>query len=982
MSGAHVITFYSFKGGVGRTQALANVAVALANQGKRVILLDMDMESPGLPLFFRDAAGSPLSDDRLAGQPGLLDYLEACQKLPATEPPISELLLPVSHPQQRHGSLRLLTVGRTDGSYPERITAFSWERFYQEQEGFRYLELLRQRLCQAQADFVLIDSRTGMTDIGAVCTFQLPDLVVVLFALHQQGIHGARRIAQAIARNREDSEFDEAPPRPRSVLLVPSRVEEISEIERRNEWLQRARDELAGCGAFLAEEPSHLPYVPYWAFGESIAVRPEGEGVPDPLSQAYERLTHEITQRCGETSSVMPRKALRSPLALRKDAAELTRTVAALQQDLNAFAASRAELPALRAWGSKLQHAHETFLQDLQRIQGDLSPFLTRFPTGRSASLEAPRTAAEWDSACTQLTHRIDEVCAAWRRQRQEELRARLVELSEGDEEAAQEHLQPLLVLLDEGDEDALSARLPALEKQLREESLLPQLRGGRLDAQRLAERIRSPERRRDWLERQIGRLAEEGAAEEATARQLLTLLALRLNEDPTQPPERAHYDAYDIACTLWPEQDPQLFPQVGAQLWSTAWQRYFAAPPGQRDPLWPMGPASREQLLRVAKEAPQHLSVVSDTINEGLQSWPMGKADWHGELAILFESRQDDPCLKRALRGLGNRPGRADLNARLLALWLSVAPVEHEDQAAYLAALQSSNYLAEAFYALCAYLQEHPDTAHDPRWDGLLFEYITWVVRDDKLQTAAQALEPLLSDEAFIERLWTLKAGRALVALWVGFLQDGWSWPSAPRRAVHERLLRERPDEHLLPTTVWFWLEQLRRIPDALEALQRAAQVRPVHVRLLELQEETFHQSWGDSARYEAEFKLLVAELLPKVLRARGGEELEAAQRLVDKSGNADDWMNATYTRLIAKNPRVRRPDGAGRKKILDAFRRLHEGLLALMAMQRSGEALQDLVELGVNKERARDALVFWLKKGAGPLGVRLEGLMKAAHG
>ena len=48
-----IVTFYSFKGGTGRTMALANVAWILAANGKRVLVADWDLESPGLHRFFQ-----------------------------------------------------------------------------------------------------------------------------------------------------------------------------------------------------------------------------------------------------------------------------------------------------------------------------------------------------------------------------------------------------------------------------------------------------------------------------------------------------------------------------------------------------------------------------------------------------------------------------------------------------------------------------------------------------------------------------------------------------------------------------------------------------------------------------------------------------------------------------------------------------------------------------------------------------------------
>jgi MinD-like ATPase involved in chromosome partitioning or flagellar assembly len=42
-----VITFYSYKGGVGRTMALANVALWLSQAGYRTLVVDWDLEAPG-----------------------------------------------------------------------------------------------------------------------------------------------------------------------------------------------------------------------------------------------------------------------------------------------------------------------------------------------------------------------------------------------------------------------------------------------------------------------------------------------------------------------------------------------------------------------------------------------------------------------------------------------------------------------------------------------------------------------------------------------------------------------------------------------------------------------------------------------------------------------------------------------------------------------------------------------------------------------
>ena len=54
------VVFYSYKGGTGRTLALANIARFAGGIGKRVIVIDLDLEAPGLTYkLLRDAQRAP-----------------------------------------------------------------------------------------------------------------------------------------------------------------------------------------------------------------------------------------------------------------------------------------------------------------------------------------------------------------------------------------------------------------------------------------------------------------------------------------------------------------------------------------------------------------------------------------------------------------------------------------------------------------------------------------------------------------------------------------------------------------------------------------------------------------------------------------------------------------------------------------------------------------------------------------------------------
>src|SRR5688572_14491351 len=51
----YAVTFYSYKGGVGRSLLVANCALYLAQLGLRVVALDLDLEAPGLHYKFATA---------------------------------------------------------------------------------------------------------------------------------------------------------------------------------------------------------------------------------------------------------------------------------------------------------------------------------------------------------------------------------------------------------------------------------------------------------------------------------------------------------------------------------------------------------------------------------------------------------------------------------------------------------------------------------------------------------------------------------------------------------------------------------------------------------------------------------------------------------------------------------------------------------------------------------------------------------------
>src|SRR5271165_350304 len=120
------VTFYSYKGGVGRTLALANVADRLRAKGKKVFLLDFDLEAPGLDSFF---------DLENASQPGILEYVNAFSES-GVVPNLKGYVTEVKSPERSTGSIHLMRAGRGDQQYQQLLAHLNWKEFYSFRHGF------------------------------------------------------------------------------------------------------------------------------------------------------------------------------------------------------------------------------------------------------------------------------------------------------------------------------------------------------------------------------------------------------------------------------------------------------------------------------------------------------------------------------------------------------------------------------------------------------------------------------------------------------------------------------------------------------------------------------------------------------------------------------------------------------------------------------------------------------------------------------
>ena len=306
-----IVTFYSFKGGTGRTMALANVAWILAANGMRVLTVDWDLESPGLHRYFAPF----LAAEAVRDTPGVIDLIrqfdtEARRRVERhrTFDDLADFARIGSYAQSLDwrfpgdGTLDFVSSGRQNLDYVTTIGNLGWDNFYDRLGGGDLLNALRAEM-HAGYDYTLIDSRTGFGDIADICTIHLPDTLVNCFTLNTQGIEGATRVAEELAKYRR---------RNIRVLPVPMRVEnaERAKLESgRNLARQRFGDlPEALSAADRADYWIHMsvPYQPFYAYEETLATF--GDDVPSPttLLAAYQRLTDYITDGAIASMPQMP----------------------------------------------------------------------------------------------------------------------------------------------------------------------------------------------------------------------------------------------------------------------------------------------------------------------------------------------------------------------------------------------------------------------------------------------------------------------------------------------------------------------------------------------------------------------------------------------------------------------------------------------------------------------------------------------------
>ena len=232
-----IISFFSFKGGVGRTALLLNLGAHWASEGKVVALADMDLFAPGLT--YNSIKGNPIFPDGM--DQGISDILAAFyERDPKSDkfnflPPsmlLKEMHLQKKSLKRRGGRLLLLDAGKKinevihrkrneeqtnldynweDGQTIPQIKTAETEETSEENQAFRQLaRYIREDLSEAKLpslekegqfqkiDYLLIDTRTGFPELLDLSLGYLADQMVLVSGINDQNLRGLQETFQAL----------------------------------------------------------------------------------------------------------------------------------------------------------------------------------------------------------------------------------------------------------------------------------------------------------------------------------------------------------------------------------------------------------------------------------------------------------------------------------------------------------------------------------------------------------------------------------------------------------------------------------------------------------------------------------------------------------------------------------------------------------------------------------------------------------------
>jgi len=296
-----IVLFYSFKGGVGRSTAIAAIAMQLAAEGQRIVVVDADLDAPGVGTLLAPDGEESIARwgvtdyllERPVGPVDIRDYYHACRQEKIAG----------------KGEILVVPAGRIDSEYLNKLSRLDFEPLSTSTETHPMASLLQELRSHLKPRWILMDVRAGLSEPTGMLLSGFGHLHVLFGTSSQQSWHGLRLIIDRLGAERIRSGKPQM-----DCLLVQAMVPPAVELSQNaiGAFADQARDEFSQ-HYFSAEEGENV-----WSMADIESS--DGPHVPIPISydqklghfsglsdvselllnsDDYRRLTVRITARFG-----------------------------------------------------------------------------------------------------------------------------------------------------------------------------------------------------------------------------------------------------------------------------------------------------------------------------------------------------------------------------------------------------------------------------------------------------------------------------------------------------------------------------------------------------------------------------------------------------------------------------------------------------------------------------------------------------------
>ncbi|MBR1940918.1 MAG: hypothetical protein IJ845_06250 [Bacteroidaceae bacterium] len=259
-----IVTFYSYKGGMGRTTTMVAYAISLAAnidalKNKRVVIIDCDLEAPGYLNFFDLSEHNGLKSGK---KNGLVEFI--CDAQLTNKPEmldINDYIINVgldnnnSFAYNNLDNIWIVPAGNLNEGYSD-FDSSSDRNDYLEglakinlssvQAVVEYFNLLFDKIKETlNPDIILIDSRTGFNDIFGTAALYLSSCVIGFFGFSRQTQPGLINLLKEYYKDTNNFKLQ----------LVFSILPENSQ----EDWINIHKQEITGFVNYIGVESKDYP---------------------------------------------------------------------------------------------------------------------------------------------------------------------------------------------------------------------------------------------------------------------------------------------------------------------------------------------------------------------------------------------------------------------------------------------------------------------------------------------------------------------------------------------------------------------------------------------------------------------------------------------------------------------------------------------------------------------------------------------------